>query len=199
MTELLPKFKYHPDPIASGAVVKSEQPCWCCDKKRGYLSSSGGFTAVEFDEALLEDFWEEHPDCMPNLLVCPWCIADGSAAKKWDASFTSVDEMTHPKLADAIIDEVQHRTPGYVARQEDQWLEHCNDICEFHGDATVEDLRQLTWEQVQEIESISDMIKNIDEWNDFLDNEYDPKEGDVGFYKFVCRHCGKTLFYGDRY
>ncbi|MCK5338820.1 MAG: CbrC family protein, partial [Bacteroidales bacterium] len=31
----LPKFKYHPDPLKSGSIVRSENECECCGKKRG--------------------------------------------------------------------------------------------------------------------------------------------------------------------
>lgn len=199
MNEQLPKFKYHPDPIKTGSIVKSEQPCWCCNQKRGYLSALGGYTEFEFDEELLNDFIEEqsHLNLRPNLLVCPWCIHDGSAAKKWKAHFTPVDEMMYPDLSDEIIEELQERTPSFVARQEERWLVHCNDGCEFHGDATVEDLRELTWEEVQQIEDIQHLVDNVEEWEDFLNNVYAPKSGDKGFYKFVCRHCRKKLYYWD--
>ncbi|MDK9806970.1 CbrC family protein, partial [Vibrio sp. D406a] len=31
----LPKFKYHPDPIATGVFEKSDDICECCSKAKG--------------------------------------------------------------------------------------------------------------------------------------------------------------------
>lgn len=36
----LPKFKYHPNPLVTGAIEPSEVACECCGKARGYIYSS---------------------------------------------------------------------------------------------------------------------------------------------------------------
>ena len=33
----LPTFRYHPDPVATGAVVESDVTCVVCEKQRGYV------------------------------------------------------------------------------------------------------------------------------------------------------------------
>lgn len=33
----LPKFKYHPDPVATGHLVESDTACACCGQVRGYI------------------------------------------------------------------------------------------------------------------------------------------------------------------
>ncbi|MBX2999965.1 MAG: CbrC family protein [Caldilineaceae bacterium] len=33
----LPTFKYHPDPIATGSVIKSDTVCSCCSKPHGFF------------------------------------------------------------------------------------------------------------------------------------------------------------------
>lgn len=65
----LPRFRYHPNPIATGAVVPTEEVCECCGKARGYKYNSVVYA-------------EKEVEC-----VCPWCIADGSAAQKLDGMF----------------------------------------------------------------------------------------------------------------
>ena len=56
----LPSFRYHPDPLASGSIVKSDRPCIVCEQQRGYL-----YDVTPYGEA--EDIED----------ICPWCIADG--------------------------------------------------------------------------------------------------------------------------
>ncbi|QOG23992.1 hypothetical protein FOM02_41000 [Bradyrhizobium sp. SEMIA] len=67
----LPSFKYHPDPVATGSVQKSDVQCICCGQARGYVYIGPVYAAEELCESL-----------------CPWCVADGSAHGKHGASFT---------------------------------------------------------------------------------------------------------------
>ncbi|MCU9953286.1 CbrC family protein [Burkholderia pyrrocinia] len=32
----LPAFRYHPDPLATGSVIRSDARCMCCGDARGY-------------------------------------------------------------------------------------------------------------------------------------------------------------------
>jgi uncharacterized protein CbrC (UPF0167 family) len=66
--EQLPRFLYHPDPIATGSVVGSPVVCSCCGQLRALT-----YVGPVFAEDELEDE------------LCPWCIADGSAAETYDA------------------------------------------------------------------------------------------------------------------
>ena len=34
---MLPNFRYHPDPVATGNVVPSDTVCLCCGQARGYI------------------------------------------------------------------------------------------------------------------------------------------------------------------
>lgn len=53
--------------------------------------------------------------------VCPWCIHDGSAAAKWDASFN--DTYSYPDtVPQSIVKTVAERTPGFVTWQGNHWL-----------------------------------------------------------------------------
>ncbi len=62
MEEALPAFKYHPDPIATGAIViDPDAPCLSCNCNRGYVYD-GPVYSEKFD-------YLAHN-------ICPWCIAD---------------------------------------------------------------------------------------------------------------------------
>ena len=99
----LPAFRYHPDPLASGSVVASEATCRCCGHARGHVYVGPVYAEEELSEAL-----------------CPWCIADGAAAEKFDAEF--VDVACFPDaLPDDAAEEIARRTPGYATWQGEAW------------------------------------------------------------------------------
>ncbi|MBL6854053.1 MAG: CbrC family protein [Alphaproteobacteria bacterium] len=110
----LPHFKYHPDPLASGSIKLSEAVCVCCERARGYVYDGAPY--AEADD--LED------------AICPWCIADGSAHAKFDATFAD-DHHLVGKVPDAVTEEVTQRTPGFSSWQTEEWLTCCNDACAF--------------------------------------------------------------------
>jgi hypothetical protein len=47
---------------------------------------------------------------------CPWCIADGTAASKFDATFTDIGSGVPPEISASVCDELAHRTPGVSMR-----------------------------------------------------------------------------------
>src|SRR5437867_876141 len=63
-----PEFPYHPDPRATGSVVVSDTSCVACGQSRGFVYAGPVYSQDELIDSL-----------------CPWCIADGSAAEKYDA------------------------------------------------------------------------------------------------------------------
>ena len=54
--------------------------------------------------------------------ICPWCIADGAAHSKFDASFTDDAGVGGYEETDSapesIKEEVAYRTPGFIGWQE---------------------------------------------------------------------------------
>ena len=70
MPDRLPTFRYHPEPLTSGSIVSSDLTCQCCGRARGYIYTGPVYAEEELNEAL-----------------CPWCIADGSAAGRFQANF----------------------------------------------------------------------------------------------------------------
>lgn len=126
----LPTFKYHPDPVATGHVVESDTECACCGKSRGFIYTGPVFAVEEYNEQ-----------------ICPWCIADGSAHGKLDASVT--DEVgigggdMWDEVPEAVIEEVAYRTPGFCGWQQEQCWTHCGDAAEFFGRAGRKELKML--------------------------------------------------------
>ena len=46
MESMLPKFTYHPDPLATGAVGVSDRTCECCGQARGYIYTASVYRFV---------------------------------------------------------------------------------------------------------------------------------------------------------
>jgi uncharacterized protein len=176
MPEALPVFLYHPDPVATGMVVARPIICACCGKARGHVYIGPVYAREDYSER-----------------ICPWCIADGSAAAKLDASFSDAHPLIAAGMGEPIVEEVNLRTPGYISWQQDEWLTHCNDACEFHGDATTIDVREAS---AQTKACWLAAYKQDDAGWEWATKEYQPG-GDSALYKFRCRHCGLVLFGWD--
>jgi len=174
MSQTLPAFRYHPTPLATGSVVASDAICLCCEQARGFIYTASVYTRHD----------------LPENCLCPWCIADGSAAKRFEASFTDDYPLLDAGVPDAVVREVCERTPGFASWQQEHWLSCCVDACAFHGDARREEIVGLgadglaghfpdfgwpekTWQQVVE--------------------HYQPA-GNPAIYHFRCLHCSKTHY-----
>jgi len=177
MSISLPTFRYHPDPIATGAVVASEATCRCCGESRGFVYK--------------ENPYSRHRDLGES--ICPWCIHNGQASRQFDASFADEHPLVVAGLDPSIVDEVTRRTPGYETWQGDWWVCHCNDACAFLGDATKADLKKFSSEEAEVVQGETWSQTDIDE----LLADYEPK-GSPAFYRFRCLHCGKILYAVDR-
>ena len=175
----LPKFTYHPDPLLSGSIEKSDAVCRCCKKARGYIYTGPAYCEEDLENAL-----------------CPWCIADGSAHKKFDASFT--DEAVFPDgIPKKIIDEVVNRTPGFSSWQQGQWLTCCNDACEFvepAGQAEIQARHPMAEGQL-----ITYIVQELGISGGAAHQTYRALSRDAGptAYFFKCRHCGNEPAYID--
>lgn len=175
MKEILPKFKYHPDPVATGALSPGDATCECCGEARGYVYAAAVYASEDVE------------------VVCPWCIADGSLERKFDAMLNDGHPLRLAGVPSEIIREVTRRTPGYISWQQDSWIACCNDACEFHGDAPEDEIQSLDDEGLTALSvesgfSIADLREIIP--------RYQPG-GSPAFYKFVCRHCSRVRYNGD--
>jgi hypothetical protein len=112
-----PEFPYHPDPRKTGSVVPSHARCAVCGHVYGLAYVGPVFLARgELDGAL-----------------CPWCIADGSAAARLGVEFTDVGDDVPPNVPGKVLDVITQRTPGFSGWQQEHWLYHCGDGAAFTG------------------------------------------------------------------
>ncbi len=176
----LPQFRYHPDPLAAGMIQPSEAECVCCGEARGYVYTGPVFAV------------EDYEDCN-----CPWCIADGSASKRLDATFADDDGVgggrQWDEVSEDVVDEITKRTPGFTGWQQEQWWTHC-DAAEFHGWAGHEQAISLGEDFLDAIRANTG-IESDETWNEFLEalsTEHGPTA-----YAFRCRNCGKLGGYTD--
>ena len=176
---LLPHFRYHPDPIRSGAIAASPVTCKSCGQARGYIYTGPVYTERDG----LDDS------------ICPWCIADGSAAVKFDAYFVDVNAVAGLVPQD-VQQELERRTPGYLSLQEGEWRACCGDAAAYIKPATEKDLasaefpksrsallRYLITEQDMESEDAKEFIETLK-----------PDAGHSA-YLFKCLKCGKFHFH----
>jgi uncharacterized protein CbrC (UPF0167 family) len=175
---MLPTFRYHPDPLATGSVKASTTACRCCGQARGFI-----YAASVYARDRLRDS------------ICPWCIADGSAARKFEAMFSDDHPLVKAGVSDQVIEEVTRRTPGFNSWQQETWLSCCGDACEFHGDAPRAELQALQGDDLARTLSDLGWGKQEQHWPQFIQN-YRPG-GDPAVYKFVCRHCHITKYAVD--
>ena len=175
MSEKLPSFRYHPDPIGTGAVKPSDAVCACCQLERGFI-----YTGPVYGKS------------RPRGRICPWCISDGSASDQ-GALFSDSHPLMMAGVPNEIVDEVHLRTPSFSSWQQEEWLAHCGDACEFHGDASVEDVLQAS--PITKSEWMKKFALSEEQWKNATAGYV--TAGDSAFYKFVCRHCSVVLFGWD--
>lgn len=172
---MIPQFKYHPEPLKTGAFQQGEpHTCDCCGKET--------------------DIWYEGPFYSAEDVeyLCPDCIASGAAAEQFDGAFQdceSVDEVSDPdKLTELIC-----RTPGYHGWQQEYWRAHCDDYCAFVGYVGWQDLVDMGIDK--EIEEDYDQALLGFALADVKECMVDG--GSMQGYLFRCLHCGRHLLWVD--
>lgn len=177
VSEPLPIFPYHPSPLETGSVEPSDVTCECCGLPRGYIYAGSVYAVEELVD-----------------LICPWCIADGSAAAKFDASFNTCDDVPEGVAAD-VLSQICTRTPGYSSWQQERWLFHCGDGAAFLG--------AVGRKELEPYPDALDALRHEHDglgWTEELVLEYLADldvEGQPTAYLFRCRHCGIHLAYSD--
>jgi uncharacterized protein CbrC (UPF0167 family) len=176
----LPTFKYHPDPISTGSIEPSDVSCTACGLARGFIYKGPVYAVKELDD-----------------LLCPWCIADGTAHEKFDAEFVDVEGVggygDWEEVSPEIVSEVAFRTPGFSGWQQERWFTHCEDAGEFLGPAGRKELDSFGSEAISAIQEESGL--DGEEWDDYL--EALDRDGGPTAYIFRCRHCGALGGYSD--
>ncbi|WP_110877456.1 PF03691 family colicin E2 tolerance protein CbrC [Franconibacter helveticus] len=186
----LPLFKYHPHPLETGAFETGKTvKCDCCQQATP-LYYSGPFYSVENINAF-----------------CPWCIASGAAAQKFngvfqdDASLEGVDYAFNEKgeaqgTTGAItleqVAELVERTPGYRGWQQEHWLAHCDDFCAFVGYVGWKEIKDRLSEFANLESDCADSGLQTEDLEKVLFNN-----GSCQGYLFQCLHCAKYRLHID--
>ena len=176
----LPHFKYSPNAYTLDLFDKEDGICSVCEQPR-QLKYICSFYSVDEPE-----------------YICPWCIADGSTAKKYKGSFN--DELgiegmspnpddSPPSLSDEHIIAITSRTTSYFSWQQEAWLVHCNEPCAFIGYAGYEEVMPLLDELQDDLSQWSD---DPEEMASFL-----TKDGSTVGYLFQCVQCGQHRLHVD--
>ncbi|WP_203980855.1 CbrC family protein [Planotetraspora silvatica] len=173
---MLPTFDYHPDPLATGSVTASGSACVACGEARGYT-----YTGPIY--------------CMEPLggRPCPWCIADGSFAARYDAEFADLYDV--PSIVPSeTIEILSRRTPGFSSWQGDRWLFHCGDGAAFLGTVGAQELAAFpdAMEMLRQEASEGWPTGQVEGFLAALD-----KDGNPSAYLFRCRKCGAHLAFAD--
>ena len=179
--EKLPEFRYHPDPIATGSIEQSNATCVCCGRARGYIYAGPVYAVKEYDRR-----------------ICPWCIADGTAHAKLDASFHDEAGVggygDWDDVPEEVIEEIAHRTPGFTGWQQEQWWTHCGDAAQFIGRAGHDELVDAGPQAIEAIRENTGLPPG-EEWDEFFDAL--DKDGSPTAYLFRCSKCGQIGGYQD--
>jgi len=176
----LPQFRYYPDPLSTGVIVPSENPCLGCNRIRGYIYTGPVNTEKNF---------------ILTEAICPWCIADGTIAKRFEAFFNDTGSVEG--LADAVREEIEKRTPGFEAWQQEEWMGHCGDGAAFLGLVGKKELERDFPKAIPVVKKCLREQYDLDK--EEADEMFDglTKDSEPSAYLFRCLHCQKFLAYAD--
>ena len=170
----LPEFPLYEPGALRRVLARSKDPCAACGQVRGIVYTGPVYCKTQ------------------EPRVCPWCVADGTAAAKFDATF---NDGLHPDCdeegAEGELRHVEERTPGFEGWQCIHWWACCGRACRFLGEASAQRVR-VEWRDLIPLlhENPPDIIDDVDEW---VDSDTDSPT----LFVFQCRGCGKKHFYPD--
>ncbi len=177
--EPLPQFPLFRDPVGEESFERSDVVCACCERGRGWVHTCGMFGPGDLDRP-----------------ICPWCIADGSAAAKFEGSFN--DGTIYPafketpQLSKADRELVENRTPGFVTNQGVKWQMCCGRACVYIGEATAADLTGR-WKS-----AVPSILRDCEGWSEEQKAELIASIGiDPAAYVFECQVCGGLKGFWD--
>ncbi|WP_326604331.1 CbrC family protein [Streptomyces sp. NBC_01800] len=176
VTEPLPVFPYHPDPLATGSIAPSTTACVCCGRSRGYIYRGPVYAVAELRE-----------------LLCPWCLADGCAADKFEAHF--IGDPIGDDVPLEVVLSVDARTPGFSTWQDPRWFFHCGDGAAFLGAVGASELAAFP-------DAVDALRKEAVAWGwsaDEVEHHLGALDTDGAptAYLFQCRTCATHLAYAD--
>jgi uncharacterized protein CbrC (UPF0167 family) len=173
-----PAFFYNPNAYQLGIIEPRDIVCQCCGKAQSFRYTGTFYCKTTIDR------------------LCPWCIADGSAAIKYNGSFVSDFEGLNANpaelsafISETSMEQVGSHTPGYTSWQGDRWLGHCGDACIFIGYVGSKELQNI-WEEVR-----PDAIASG--WGEENIRNHMHIDGDMTGYLFQCQHCKQHRLHVD--
>lgn len=177
-----PTFAFSPNAYELGFFVAESGECDACGMRRD-LKYRGSFYCVDRPEYL-----------------CPWCVADGTAAVKFAGEFSDwigIDGVPVLQGESVTVDlnearEVATRTPSYTSWQQEQWRSHCGRPCAFVNYVGAEDLPRYLHEPA----FAADVNGGLG-WDRDLVMTHLEREGDLSGYLFRCRTCGAHRLHVD--
>jgi uncharacterized protein CbrC (UPF0167 family) len=178
---LLPEFTYHPDPLATETFIASVGECAVCKQTRGYAYAGPLYPSEDTDDA--DD---------TDVVICPWCIANGAAARELqvefsDACYIGSRHTQGAEVGQDVMVEILQRTPGFITWQDQIWRAHCDDACLYLGRAGGPEIRSMHPQVIEQInEDYCSEDQDIEEYLDDIE-----KDGSLVALIFQCRHCGQ--------
>ncbi|PVY36128.1 CbrC family protein [Pontibacter virosus] len=163
-----PLFRYNPHAEKLGIIKKENTKCPVCEQEREYV-----YQGPFYSEDQVEG-------------ICPWCIKDGSAAKKYDGEFQDAASCEDVEKEEYLV-ELTTRTPGYSGWQQERWLSHCGDFCALKGYVGWQEIKPLKEELAKDL----DVIKSDYDLTQEQLEEHLVNNGSMQGYLFECLHCGK--------
>ncbi|WP_425117356.1 CbrC family protein [Anaeromassilibacillus sp. SJQ-1] len=171
----LPAFRYHPDPLDTGAFKQSEEGvvCYCCGKTTHIFYTSPFFSVEEI------------------AYLCPVCIASGEAARKYGGSFQDdysvddgVDESGRNWMSSSTA------PPATPAGSRNTGAPTAASYCAFLGYVGARELRAL---------GVLEEVLNDPMWDDEQKKmiQESVNGGHLQCYLFQCLHCGRHLVWMD--
>ncbi|MFB2581351.1 CbrC family protein [Herbiconiux sp. P15] len=180
--EELPRFRFSPKAYELGLFEPVEGECEACGELRTMRYTSSFYSTAEVE------------------YLCPWCVADGTAARVFDGEFSDylgIDGIPYDPAAPVTVDEseareVATRTPSYPSWQQEQWRSHCGRPCAFLGDVGSEDLGEF----LDEPDFKADVMGGLG-WEPAVLRSHLRKSGDLAGYLFQCLSCGAHRLHVD--
>ncbi|QFP75173.1 CbrC family protein [Deinococcus sp. AJ005] len=170
MSEVLPQFPYYADPVGDGRIVQQDIVCDVCEKPRNWAYVGSLYV----------------PGGKPEFL-CPWCVADGSAAAKFQGGFQDAD-FSENASAESVA-AVMRQTPRVVIWNPIFWPDHCDECCTYFGEFIPSEQPELALrtDVLAEAQAIARGISEKWGAEDVLDCG---ERGSITLHLFQCRQCG---------
>lgn len=170
----IPEFPYMPNVYRDGIIVRQSGECDCCGQKADYLYFGIIYCTHEVTR------------------LCPWCIAEGVAAMKYNGTFNDLCADVTPEINDII----SCRTPAISGWQDVQWETCCNDAMLYLEAVGT----KKALEKYRGNTAVENTIHDFEPFPEFdlLQAELPDKgESSLLVHVFQCRHCGKYKLYFD--